>query len=869
MKKVGEISLNGIWNLKNKQKSINIEAEVPGSVFEALLENNIIEDPFYGLHEHEVDWVYDSEWQYEKEFDLMSDFLDYSNIFLRFHGLDTISEVYLNEQLIDKTENMFITYEFDVKNIVKDGKNNLKIVFKSPIKAISELLSTHHVKLRNFHSIPGVPYLRKAQFSFGWDWAPNLPDIGIWQPVEIIGFDEVKIKSIHILQDFKYNIDPENIENPRDYSKITIENVNLYINIELDLELNIAHAKVFSIDCNIKDPTGYIINQKATVDKSEKTFSFRLDKPHLWWTHDLGTPNLYELVINIRNGDIIDTQSMKIGLREIKLRRKSDKWGESFYFRLNGIPMFIKGANMVPIDSFIPRGKKLGIYQNIIKCAKDVNMNMIRVWGGGIYECGLFYDLCDEMGILVWQDFTFACAIIPKHREFMENVEMEAKQNIKRLRNHPSLALWCGNNEIEHLWRRNLNLAELTEPSIIKEFENAYLKIFKELLPNLINQYDSQTSYWPSSSLDKYNGNLILYIDPNSPNSGDCHLWNIWDKGILSQYTKYNCRFTSEFGFQSLPSLKTILKYCPKKHFDINSPIMKNHQKALEGNNKIIRYVKRRYGLSDKFENLIVLSQLNQAEAIEYGVEQWRRNKNEYHCMGSLYWQLNDCWPVASWSSLDYFGRWKALHYFAKRFYQPLFPSVKEDKDIVEFWITNDLTIQKEVKLKWKILNSEGKILKMGTYDIKVFPCFSLKVGTVNVRDINQKKEKMQNHIIFYKLINKEEGYNMLFNGFRLFDSPKHFKLYDPKLNFTCEKYVGKNSEFKLVIISKKIALYVFIDSEIFDFVASDNYFSMEPDESRVITIKDLKPLNKNIESSEQTVKESIKVGSLYDLLKR
>ncbi|MBA7539122.1 hypothetical protein ES705_31401 [subsurface metagenome] len=324
----------------------------------------------------------------------------------------------------------------------------------------------------------------------------------------------------------------------------------------------------------------------------------------------------------------------------------------------------------------------------------------------------------------------------------------------------------------------------------------------------------------------------------------------------------------SEYGFESFPSTKTIRTFCPTDQFDFYSPIMNNHQKNAAGNKKIMRYMRRRFSIPIKFEQQIILSQITQAEAIEYGVEHWRRNRNDFHCMGSLYWQLNDCWPVASWSSLDYFLRWKALHYYAKRFYRPIFPSVKEGTDEVEFWITNDSTTHSEVRLDWKILDSEGKILKNGTYDTIVSPCYSLKVGTVDVSDINQEKEKMRNNIIFYKLRDKQKENEIIHYGFRLFDSPKHFKMSDPELSFTCERRSADNNNFNLTIGSKGIALYVFIDSDNFDFIASDNFFSMEPNESRVIILKELKPLDSNTEFTEQKVKDSIRIGSLYDLLK-
>ncbi|MFX0020402.1 MAG: glycoside hydrolase family 2 protein [Candidatus Hermodarchaeota archaeon] len=867
MRTVKRVSLNGVWRLTNNEKKIDIESKVPGTVFEALINEDIIDDPFYGMNEHNVEWVYESEWTYLLEFDIQEDILKYTNLILRFYGLDTVSVIYLNNQLIGKTDNIFITYEFDVKTILKKTNNKLKVLFKSPTKAIREYVDSYKVKLKNFHAVPGVPYLRKAQYSFGWDWGPNLPDIGIWKPVEIIGFDDIKLNSVYIIQDFEYNIEPMGIINIDDITKIKVEKVNLSIRVNLDLNSKNLRQNAFLLKCVLITPNGDLIENKINIEKPNHSFEINIDNPQLWWIHELGKPQLHELIVTIQKDKIIDIIQQKIGIRDIHLIRNPDKWGETFYFLLNGIPLFAKGANWIPIDSFIPRGKRIALYEKNLVFAKQANMNMIRVWGGGIYEDDLFYDLCDEMGILVWQDFPFACALYPKHEEFFNNVRIEAIQNIKRLRNHPSLALWCGNNEIEQLWRRNISMAEIEDAEQILEYEKAYLNMFKELLPELIRKYDPQRSYWPSSALDKYDGSKTLSLYPNNPESGDSHYWKVWHGGAsFRSYQKFDSRFMSEFGFESFPSLKTIKEFCPPDQYDFFSPIMKNHQKNEEGNRRIMRYMKRRFSIPERFEQQIILSQIAQAEAIEYGVEHWRRNRNSFHCMGALYWQLNDCWPVASWSSLDYYLRWKALHYFAKRFYQPIFPSVREGKKVVEFWVTNDLKISREVIFSWNIMKSDGLSLMNGEFDLVVKPCCSLKLGNIDVSKINKESKSMQNNIIFYALKERRNHKKIIFRGFRLFDSPKKFSLQKPGLSFKIEE-IDNQKSLKLVLKSKKLALYVFIESEIVDFIASDNFFSMEPNEKRFILIDQIIPVNRNKKPSMREILQSIRVKSLYDLI--
>lgn len=867
------VSLDGRWQLINSDKSIHINTYVPGSVFEALIEQEIIEDPFYGLNEFNVRWVYESDWEYEIQFDLNPSFLEYKQIKLRLNGLDTFANVYLNDELLGSTENMFIVYEYDVKERLKEFGNTLIVKLKSPTSKARELIIKYGMNLNTgLEAIPGVPYLRKAQFSFGWDWGPKLPDIGIWKSVELIGYNDLRIKSINSYSKIKYVKNRIEIQNPEGTLLKKPISAKLLINVEIDSRLNNLSSQNYMLKVRITSPNGESFSKKINIHENKQEIEFELEKPFLWWTHDLGDPNLYELEVCIVRNGVIDKSKQMIGLRDVQLVRNKDQWGETFYFLLNGIPIFAKGANWIPIDSFIPRGKKLGLYRMNLEGAKNANMNMIRVWGGGIYEDDYFYDLCDNMGILVWQDFPFACNIYPYFEEFIESVKNEVIQNIKRLRHHPSLALWCGNNEIEWFWNHYLKVKVNTDdPDILIKLKKGYLYLFENILPNFIKNLDPMRIYWPSSPSNGLIGQNIGKSDSNSPNYGDSHFWAVWHGGKpFSAYRKFNSRFMSEFGFESFPSLKTIKSFCPQDQLKFNSPILENHQKNSAGNKLILRYMKKRFSPSEEFENQIILSQITQAEAIEYGVEHWRRNRNEYHCMGSLYWQLNDCWPVASWSSLDYFGRWKALHYFAKRFYCPVFASVKEEKNSVEFWGTNDQIEYCNLILEWRIYDPNGKILKNGVFESLLNPCSSKMFGSVDVSDINKTKEDLQNHIIFYKFKESQSRNNIIFKGFRLFGTPKSFSLKDPELDYEIHQIEVaniNNRDFKVIITTKQIALYVFVESNYFDFIASDNYFSMEPNERRVITLRNIIPVNSEKQIGFEEIKEKIYIKSLFNLL--
>ncbi len=868
------VSLDGKWQLINKGKCISIPTNVPGSVFETLIEHELIEDPFYGLNEHDSNWVYESDWQYEIQFDVKPSFLEYNQINLRFNGIDTFADVFLNDELLGSTENMFIIYEFDVKRRLKKVGNKLIVKLKSPTSIARQQIKKNIINLNTgYAAIPGVPYLRKAQFSFGWDWGPKLPDIGIWKSVEILGYDDLRINSVYSFTSIKYNKNPKEIKHPEEILSISPISAILLIKIEIESHLKDLSNQNYELKVELKSPIGELITKKIPINKIEETLEFKLEKPLLWWTHDLGKPNLYVIKISILKAKIIDKIKQKIGLRDIQLIVNKDKWGKSFYFLLNGIPLFAKGANWIPIDCFIPRGKKLGLYEMNLKFAKDANMNMIRVWGGGIYEDDYFYDLCDNLGLLVWQDFPFACSIYPYYEEFIDNVKKEAIQNIKRLRHHPSLALWCGNNEIEWLWNSFLEeKVRIEDPDILLKFKYGYANIFELILPDLIKKLDPTRSYWPSSPSNGFVGLNIGKIDSNSPNHGDSHFWAVWHGGKpFSAYRKFNSRFMSEFGFESFPSLKTIKSFCPPDQLEFNTPILENHQKNSAGNTKIMKYMKKRFLIPKEFEKQIILSQITQAEAVEYGVEHWRRNRNDYQCMGALYWQLNDCWPVASWSSLDYFGRWKALHYFAKRFYCSIFASIKEEKNSVEFWVSNDQNKSYKVILSWKIYDSEENILKKGVVDSVLKPCSSKMLGIVDVSDINSTHQEMQNNIIFYNLKEVQNRGESINRGFRLFKTPKIFSLIDPELTFNVFEIedVNKNiREVNLIIKSRHITLYVFIESDCLDFIASDNYFSMEPKETRKIILKDIKLADSVKELSIKEIRNKIYVKSLFDLMK-
>lgn len=841
---VRKISLDGEWILSNEKKDIELSAIVPGTVFEELIKAKKIEEPFYGLNENKNNIVYESKWKYEKSFFPDKKLLEMKNISIKFHGLDTFASIYLNGRKIEETDNMHRTYEVPIKgksySLLLPGENKITVVFDSATKNASDLLEKMEIKHDDPCSLPGVEMLRKAYYSFGWDWGPKLPDIGIWRSVEIIAWNEIK------LEEFK------------------IESVIDFLPMEKE-KLPEAGKATFKFEAEVnfseeESPEGYFLEMEMSevdgkelgsaefsIGKKHQKWETKIEFPKLWWSHDLGPQNLYHFTLKLKkDGEILDSISKKTGIRKIELIREPDKWGETFYFKLNNIPLFAKGADWIPVDSFIPRGKKLGLYRQNLESAKEANMNMLRVWGGGIYEDNEFYDLCDRLGILVWQDFAFACKVQPDYPGYLENVKAEAIDNIKRLHHHPSLAIWVGNNEIEEGW------VHWGFEDRVPELKSFYLEIFEKLLPQLVNNYDGTRPYWPSSP-----SSGGKFEEPQSANSGDSHYWKVWHAMYpFSSYREFDSRFMSEFGFESFPSLKTINSFCPPEEQSIYSKIMENHQKNQAGNKKIFDYMEQRFTVPKDFSKQVILSQLTQAEAMEYGVEYWRRNRNDFHCMGALYWQLNDCWPVASWSSLDYFGRWKALHYFAKRFYSPVFISAEESPAKLKIWITNDLPSTGRFTAEWSIWDKRGNPIYGSEREVSAPPLKSMAIDELELESILRIHD-LKDLIVFFKVLD-EKG-KVLSAGSRLFVPPSAFELSDPKLEYNLVKEDDHNYEIE--IFSTEIALYVYLESDKHDFILDDNFFSMTKGETRKLHLKTKESVD------EKELKEKLHIGSLYNLI--
>ncbi len=818
-------SLCGKWTLADTKGEYSLEATVPGCNYLDLMAAKIIKDPFYGENEKDVYWVAQRDWKYEKTITLTQKELENEKIKLICKRLDTICALYINGEKIGEGDNCFVAFEFDVKKYLRAGENKLEIVFESPVNYVKERYEKEKTP-PNSNGQNGIVRIRKPQCHFGWDWGPVLPVSGIGDGIYLEMRSEGKIEDMKIRQ--KKNDDG-----------------SFTVTVSLDGDF----CEDEKAEITLTSPEGKAIKLKGCEAE------FVVSDPELWWTHEMNGKTkqaLYTVTATLKKGrKVSHSLEKKIGLRTIELDRSPDEYGETFRFILNGVPLFIKGANFIPGDSLPTRFTRDKI-EYLLDTALYSNMNMIRVWGGGYYESDDFYGLCDEKGILVWQDFMFACQAYPFFDEaFLANVKKEIEYNIRRLRHHASLALWCGNNEIE-----TMSMGWLNFPKYIKWTE----KFFHNILPEEVRKHDEDTPFIPGSPCGT--GHMK---DVDSDNYGDIHLWAVWH-GLqnMKYYRKRMTRFCSEFGFESLPDIKTIRTFAEKEDYDIHSPVFMAHQKCNSGNDKMLYYIASRFRLPEKFEDLIYLSQVTQLECISDATEHWRRNKGR--CNGSIYWQFNDCWGVCSWASLDYYGNYKALQYRAKHFNAPVSVSIEDTDGKVKLYILNDKPKKQSLTLRCTIFDFEKGVLQEKSRDFEVgalenYECFTLYEKQLSKHfDLTRTGVKAE----LYKngrLIN-EKTY--------LFKPEKELKLTKPEMKLTAEVREG---EIAITVKSDRFARLVRVESSLSTLPLSDNYFDLLPGESRTVTMKIDEKLDERqqLESFSLMCANAIKPKSseLYDLKER
>ena len=787
-----KLSLCGAWVLDIPGSAFpRVPAQVPGSVYHDLLTAGEIPDPFYRDNENEALKLMDNDFIYSRSFTVPASLLENDAVVLHCDGLDTLATVTVNGCLVGTAKNMHRTYEFDVKSVLRAGENEISVKFDSPTRFIKEAYALSRAD-GSSDAMVGFPLIRKAHCMFGWDWGPRLPDAGIWRDISILGVKTARIRDVHVLQF-------------HEEGKVTLE-----VNTHVTELTGSADVKV-----SVTAPDGTVFTAEGEKAVME------IENPALWWPNGLGDQPLYTVTVEL--GDGLDSWSRRIGLRTLTVTRKKDQWGESFSHCVNGVDVFAMGADYIPEDNLLPRVNPERT-RRLLEDAKAANMNCIRVWGGGYCPDDFFYDICDELGLLVWQDFMFACAVYNLTEDFEENIKAEFVDNVRRLRHHASLALWCGNNEMEQFVAQGEWVSSLRQKA-------DYIKMYEYIIPKILKEEDPQTFYWPASPSSGGS-----FDEPQDPNRGDVHYWDVWH-GLkpFTDYRNYLFRYVSEFGFQSFPCMETIEAFTAPEDRNVFSYVMEKHQRNASANGRIVSYLSQMYLYPGELTDLVYASQLLQAQAMQYGVEHWRRNRNDSRCMGAVVWQLNDCWPVASWASIDYYGRWKALHYYEKRFFAPVLISCHEEgilsqntnvnaepfdlKKTARLNVSNETLQPFTGKASWALRRPDASVIDSGSFEVN---CPAMSAVWLPQQDFSDKAT----YDCYYSYALEDGQGNVVGEGTVLFCAPKHFHFADPQLEARIE---GD----EIVVTAKAYARSVELMAGP-DTLLSDNYFDMNAGTRRV-----------------------------------
>lgn len=790
-----QVNLGGAWRMREADSETWHSAHVPGSVYADLMADGTMPDPFWRENELDAFERMKKDYVYQRTFTVTEAQLAHAHVELVCEGLDTLAHVSLNGREIAFADNMHITWVWDVKEQLHTGENTLEIRFDSPILYCAKK-AEEAPGWESSDATPGFRHLRKAYCMFGWDWGPRLPDAGIWRPIFLRTWDAARLENAMMLQAHHDGV------------------------VDVTIRPEIAGESAWSAEITAPDGEVMILPETTAAEQV-----VTIQNPQLWWPNRLGKQPLYRVTVRLAAGD---TRTWRIGLRTMTVSREKDEWGEEFCHVVNGVKVFAMGADYIPEDNILARVTPERTRRLLEDC-KAANFNAIRVWGGGYYPDDAFYDICDELGLLVWQDLMYACAFYDLTPDFERSIRVETQQNVARLRHHASLALICGNNEME-MFMAGANSALInhrtwefvpTYPHHITD----YVKMFEYILPAIVKETAPQTYWWPASPSSGGN-----FDAPNDENRGDNHYWDVWHgEKPFTEYRKFFFRYASEFGFQSFPCLKSVEQFTLPDDRNIFSRVMERHQRNQAANGKILSYLSQTFRYPNSFDDLLYASQLMQAEAIRYGVEHWRRNRGR--CMGAIIWQLNDIWPVASWASIDYYGRWKALHYAAKRFFAPVMISAEEEGELSQNPKINEYhpaPLEKSFRLNvcnetlrdvtgevvWALRTPDGAIVRQNQQTLTI-PAMSAKwLDKVDCADAS-----LTGHYVSFAFVVDDVA---LSEGTCIFCAPKHFEFVDPRLTL-------ETRGDTLVVTSHAYAKQVWLESEDADLLLDDNAFDMNP----------------------------------------
>lgn len=812
------------WTFRQADTTEWLPATVPGTVHTDLLANKKIEDPFYRTNEHDQQWIDKKDWEYATTFTVDAATFARNHVELWFEGLDTYADVYVNDTKVLTADNMFREWTADIKPHIKTGANALRIYFRSPIMEGKKKLDAYGFNLpaANDQSENGEVgkdkysvFTRKAGYHYGWDWGPRFVTSGVWRPIHLRAWNTARIDNVQIVQE---SLSPDRASLTAVFEIIADHDGSAMLDISSPTDARI----------HVTSP----IALRAGVNRIELPIT--VVNPKLWWTNGLGEAFLYTLNSRLSTpAAVLDTHQVRVGLRTVKIVQTPDAGGSSFYVELNGVPVFMKGANYIPNDNFLTRVTH-DIYDKVIRSAVDTHMTMLRVWGGGVYEDNYFYDQCDRNGILVWHDFMFACSMYPGDKAFLDSVRQETIDNVKRLRNHPSIALWIGNNEIDSAWANDVpnggwGWKPQYDDAQKAKIWDAYKAIFHNILPSVVKQYDSGRFYWPSSPLAAWDGkDGLKHADVSAAiQTGDTHYWEVWGgRKPFSEYRTHVSRFVSEYGFQSFPEFRTVQTYAAPEDYDIFSKVMLSHQRANDGNTIIKTYMERDYKVPADFRQFLYVGQVLQAEGIKIAMEA-HRSRMPY-CMGSMFWQINDCWPVASWSSIDYYGRWKAQQYFAVKAYDTVLVSPQLDNGKVSLYVVSDLLKDKQATLSLRLLDFSGKVLSQSSQPI-VLKANTASLVQTQTADALLAGAAAETSVLSVRLL---DGGKVLSENTVYFKPVKDLALPKPAIVKSVKQVGG---DIVVAVTSNALVKNLYLSLEAGDGRFSDNYFDILPGETAVV----------------------------------
>ena len=806
------------WKFRQARLTNWYPATVPGVVHTDLLQNKIIEDPFFRLNERGLQWIDKEDWVYETCFTLAADMMRKENMELVFEGLDTYADVYLNDECILKADNMFRRWSIPIRQYIREENNILKVYFHSPVKidvpkwdALPYQYPASNDQSENgglFNKKISI-FARKAGYHYGWDWGPRLVTSGIWRPVYIRAWSDLRINDVFIEQ-----------------KEVGAGRAVIAGHVELDADKDMDGVLVTITD----EATGRVLGEwQADLKRGTNrvTVDFVLHKPKLWWSNGLGEPFLYRFRTDIiAGGELLDSKTERVGIRSLKVVHQPDKDGHTFYIELNGRPVFAKGANYIPLDNFLPRVTPEN-YKRTILDAAGVNMNMLRVWGGGIYENDVFYDLCDEHGIMIWQDFMFACSMYPAEGALLDNIHQEAVDNVKRLRNHACIALWCGNNECQDAWlgwgwKREI---ERQNKEYADKIWAQYRQQYHVTLPGVVREYAPGTFYWPSSPF-AFEGEMSGTTD------GDRHYWSVWHgKAPISDYDSEKSRFFSEYGFQSFPEFESVKRYAPyPEDWDIRSEVMMSHQRGGDHANGLIEtYLLNEYKKPRDFRAFLYMNHVLQGDAIKTAIESHRRQMP--YNMGTLFWQHNDCWPVASWASRDYYGRWKAQHYYVRKAYDDILISPVVEGDDLKVYAVSDRLENTSGRLQLQVCQFDGTVVhhwgkSVGISGNDSRVCFSAPLAKL--------LEGADRGTVYVRVDYTDKSGRVYHNNYCL-DKQKNMNY--PKVDLQTEVRSIEGG-YEVTVSADKFARAVCLSVADNESVYSDNYFDVQPKSSVQVQVR-------------------------------